>query len=146
MGKQLGKIGLRKCYVCKEILPLNFDYFYRDSRKWYMWYDHRCRGCNIKRNRDNKFWQKRKIDNWYEWYVYIIKCEKYYKIWSTKNKVMKKRMETLQTWNPYTIYLVRQLYTTDRFKTESELHHKFKHNHIRGERFKLSKEDIESIV
>jgi len=46
MSKPLNKQGLRKCYVCKKILPLTPEYFYRNKANQESGFDKRCKECS----------------------------------------------------------------------------------------------------
>jgi len=48
VGKHLAKIGLRRCYTCKRILPLIEEYFYRSKNKRFGFRDE-CNECSKKR-------------------------------------------------------------------------------------------------
>jgi hypothetical protein len=59
--KQLCRIGLRKCWGCKNILKLNTDNFYRQKAKWGTYgYSKLCKKCSheklkkYKRNREKE--------------------------------------------------------------------------------------------
>jgi len=55
MGKQLYKQGLRKCDICKQILPLTSEYFYRNRRKSNKGFSSECKECNKKRKKTKKY-------------------------------------------------------------------------------------------
>jgi hypothetical protein len=48
--RQLGKKGLRRCFVCKKILKLSFDNFYHSSSRGKMGFNGRCKKCDMLRN------------------------------------------------------------------------------------------------
>jgi hypothetical protein len=62
-----------------------------------------------------------------------------------KSKDINQRLETIQSYCPYELQkiIVKETELCD--YVEKILHHEFKHKHLRGEWFKLSKEDIDSI-
>ena len=79
--------------------------------------------------------------------IYVIKCEKYYKIGKTTN--IKNRLITFKISNPFTLELIifkviGQSFKTDLF--EKKLHRKYeKYNHY-GEWFKLPKLKVVSLI
>ena len=77
-------------------------------------------------------------------YVYIIKVssEGIYKVGVSKN--VKRRVKQLQTGNPEPIEIVKTFLSNYPYKIESVLHRRFKINHVHGECYYLSKQDIEN--
>ena len=77
-------------------------------------------------------------------YIYIVKCDEYYKIGYSFNVV--NRLNSLQGGNPYPLelILVRKLPEAKYF--ESVLHNVFKKFRIRGEWFKISPQNIEILI
>lgn len=137
----------RKCCNCWKLLELNMNNFYRDKSNKY-WYWYRCKKCESKRTKKrkiNRYTHRLNTNEIFVWFIYLVECNWYYKIWSTKNKSFKKRIETLQTWNPYKLKLYKMFKVTDRFYFENQLHIKFKDKNIRWERFILDEKDIEYI-
>lgn len=137
MNKQLIKKWLRKCFVCKDIKPLDKEHFYKNSSRK-CGFDTRCKICSNERKR--RYTRKYNVD--YKWYVYIIKCEDNYKIGVTKHDDIKKRIDDMQCGNPYKLELYKMYYIDDMFKSENILHKHFKHKLIRWERYKLDFTDI----
>lgn len=84
-----------------------------------------------------------KIEENHKGYVYLIKSNNYFKIGKTKN--IKQRISSLQTSSATHIELIHTIKTSNYHKIEKELHKKFENQHIKGEWFNLSEEDIEYI-
>lgn len=76
-------------------------------------------------------------------YVYVIKCEKYYKIGRTTN--LKSRFSYIGVQIPFDIEIVHSIKCKDMLKTEELFHQLFKDKRIQGEWFNLTKEDINFI-
>jgi len=76
-------------------------------------------------------------------FVYVIKCNDFYKIGRTNN--VQKRLSGMQTGNPYELELILSIKTNSPFTLETSLHTKFKDKLIRGEWFKLSDKDLKII-
>jgi hypothetical protein len=74
-------------------------------------------------------------------YIYVIKCNEYYKIGSSRDGV-EKRLNGMQTGNPYELLIVAKYCVTDYLQAEALLHKYFKDKRVRGEWFKLDKEDL----
>ena len=77
--------------------------------------------------------------------VYIVKAGKYYKIGVTQH--IDKRLKQIQTYNYKKVTLVKfsEFSGSSAFKLEKWLHDEYSHLRVRGEWFKLSKDDIKSI-
>lgn len=75
--------------------------------------------------------------------IYLAKCQDFYKIGHTTSDPMQ-RLSTLQTGNPFRVELVGTIPGT--IGQERGLHHKFARKRERGEWFRLSQEDIDSIL
>ena len=148
MWKQLFREWLRKCYICKQILPLDNEHFYKSKWKNNNWYMSRCKNCdkirNIGRSRSRS--KVRKLSKYfYIWYVYIIRCKNIYKIWITKHKDISIRIADMQCWNPFPLTLYKMYKVDDMFISEWELHSIFIKQRIRWERYKLLKKDLDTI-
>lgn len=80
-------------------------------------------------------------------YIYIIREKEtdYYKIGFTQDSDATKRMLNLQTGNSTVLELIGTFYIYS-FKTEHELHKYFSEQHIHGEWYKLSHEDVQNIL
>jgi len=141
----------KKCSVCWVLLLLNWDNFPRDKTKTF-WFSSACRSCRKKQATDSLKKNRWKvkfnyIDEKSYWFVYILKCNEFYKIWHTQDTItLYERIRQIQTWNPYEIKKIHTIETKDRFKLEQKLHKKFKHKHIRWEWFELIDCDIEDIL
>jgi 5-methylcytosine-specific restriction endonuclease McrA len=57
MGKHLYKLGKRRCYICKRILPLNDKTFIK-SKNGRLGYSYRCKECEKERGKLRKFTYK----------------------------------------------------------------------------------------
>lgn len=77
-------------------------------------------------------------------FVYVIKCNEYYKIGCSREGV-EKRLKAMQTGNPYELELIMMIKTSNYPKTELFLHKRFDKYRIRGEWFKLSEELINEL-
>ena len=80
--------------------------------------------------------------------VYVIQCEKYYKIGITERSIVD-RMNDMQTYTPFKLNLVLALKDPNAKDTEKKIHMRFKHKRIRGEWFEFTLEDfsiLESFV
>jgi nicotinic acid phosphoribosyltransferase len=82
-------------------------------------------------------------------YVYLLESSNddgtIYKIGYTKNDV-KKRIEKLQTGNPYEIKEVYTYRTKYKQKLERCLHNRFSHCRLKGEWFSLELDDVVSFI
>ena len=73
--------------------------------------------------------------------VYVIRCEKYFKIGMTNGSIGS-RLETLQVGNPYELELVLAFKTLNARAMEEKLHARFSHKRIRREWFELNSMDF----
>lgn len=73
-------------------------------------------------------------------YIYILKSKNLYKIGRAKS--LKSRIKTYRTENPFGIRVILQKEVDDYIGIEDRLLRKFKNKQVRGEWFKLNKEDI----
>jgi hypothetical protein len=73
--------------------------------------------------------------------LYVIRCESYYKIGTTKN--IEERVRTIKAGNPFQLEVV--YYGIDKGETEEYWHQYFKDKHHSGEWYCLNKEDVEII-
>ncbi len=80
--------------------------------------------------------EDKKIDK--NGYIYLIKCEKYYKIGRTNN--VKKRIKTFSVEMPFDIKLINSWKVSDMFGCEKQVHEKFEDFRINGEWFDLTDE------
>lgn len=82
-------------------------------------------------------------------YVYLLESSNedgtIYKIGYTKNDV-KKRIEKLQTGNPYEIKEVCSFKTKYNQKLERAIHNRYSHCRLKGEWFNLNLKDVTSFV
>ena len=76
-------------------------------------------------------------------YIYLLKSKNFYKI--GKTKYLKDRMKAYKTENPFEIEIIIQKEVEDYVKIEKELLKKFEDKQIKGEWFKLNKDDVEEI-
>lgn len=76
-------------------------------------------------------------------YVYLLKVssEGIYKIGVSRN--VERRVKQLQTGNPEPIEIVKTFLSQYPYKIENVLHRRYRLNHVQGECFYLSKDDIE---
>lgn len=74
-------------------------------------------------------------------YVYVVKCQEYYKIGRTGLDV-NNRIKQLQVSNPHELQLVLHGGTDNPSDLELSLHEYFKDKHHRGEWYKLGDEDL----
>lgn len=88
---------------------------------------------NINHGRDNKE----------KGFVYILKSRNLYKI--GRAQYIKSRIKTYRTENPFGIRVIFQKEVDDYIKVEASLLDTFKDKKVRGEWFKLDKEDIKWI-
>jgi len=93
------------------------------------------------RNKYGLYTEPREINNF--GLVYLLKCNKYYKIGITSN--INDRLSTIRMSNPYKVELIYCEYFDDYIKVEKELHTKYLKKRIRGEWFELTKDDVEAI-
>lgn len=77
-------------------------------------------------------------------YVYILRVSSdgIYKIGVSKN--VEKRVKQLQTGNPEPIEIVKTFLSEYPYKVESVMHRRFNRNHVQGECYYLSEQDIET--
>jgi hypothetical protein len=78
-------------------------------------------------------------------YVYLLTDGELYKIGVTRGSI-KKRIDKLQTGNPYQIAVIHTYETEYPFKIESMLHNQHQAKKVNNEWFNLSKDDIESFI
>jgi hypothetical protein len=77
-------------------------------------------------------------------YLYLIKCNEFYKIGSTNN--VSARVDQLQTGNPYPL-IVDSYYKFDYADSvERCLHSKFKNKRVSGEWFNLENDDLQMLA
>ena len=76
-------------------------------------------------------------------YIYIIKSKNLYKIGRAIN--IRNRVKTYRTENPFGIKVILQQKVNDYIGIETKLLKKFKSKQVKGEWFKLNKQDIEQI-
>lgn len=76
--------------------------------------------------------------------IYILYSCGYYKIGITSN--IQKRINTLQTGNPFLIQLVFFKIVNGANTLENELHKKYKNKNVLGEWFWLNNEDVQDIM
>lgn len=103
---------------------------------------------NIRKEWFNYFNERKKIDNLPKekeikdnsGFIYLIKSKNIYKI--GRSKLIKDRLKTYRTENPFGIKIILVKKVKDYIEKEKELLVKFKKNQIRGEWFKLNKKEI----
>ncbi len=76
-------------------------------------------------------------------FIYIFKCNKFYKIGKSKNPT--KRLRSIQASIPYKLEIILKTKVNDCDKTEKIIHKLFKNKIITGEWFKLTQSDITKI-
>lgn len=76
--------------------------------------------------------------------VYLIQCNDLYKIGFSNQP--KKRLEMLQIGSPYELRLIWEDKVYNYMQIEEGLHKKFENKRVRGEWFKLDKEDVDYIL
>lgn len=77
-------------------------------------------------------------------YVYIIKCNEFYKIGSSRDGV-DGRLKAMQTGNPYKLRLILKIKIDNYPKAELMLHEHFKDKRRLGEWFELNDKDLKSL-
>lgn len=75
--------------------------------------------------------------------IYIAKCQEFYKIGHTTGDA-EHRLSALQTGNPFRVELIGTIPGT--VSQERNLHGRFAHKRERGEWFRLTQEDVDSIL
>lgn len=81
-----------------------------------------------------------KINQMSSKYIYVIKCNQYYKIGLAKN--LSSRLSAIQSGSPYSIQCIVKFKCSEPKYCESMLHEIFNGQKIRGEWFLLDKQDI----
>ena len=76
--------------------------------------------------------------------VYVIKCDKFYKIGVADN--VKVRLAALQHCNPIELRVVAARRVAKAFSVESKLHIKYKPFHVRGEWFELTEHALHELI
>ena len=70
--------------------------------------------------------------------VYCVECEGFYKIGVTSYGI-RKRLQSIQTGNPFEVKIVWVKRTNNVGKYERMLHQQLKNNHVRGEWYAIPK-------
>ena len=96
--------------------------------------------ANIK---DYKYIRPTKAPKSSKGFVYLIKCNEWYKIGKAKN--VNSRLSGLQTGSPYLLELLHAIHCKDYTRAESYLHNVFADRRGLGEWFELTESDIEKI-
>ncbi len=82
-------------------------------------------------------------------FVYLLECiiddDSIYKIGFTKDKIQK-RINKLQTGNGYELIELYKFETQYNQKVERRLHKYFSNKRLKGEWFKLNKEDVDNFI
>lgn len=76
----------------------------------------------------------------YAGYIYLVKSAGLCKVGRAKR--LKSRLKTYKTENPFGVEVLSQVFVEDSIKVEKYFLDKFKDKQVRGEWFKLDKEDI----
>lgn len=76
--------------------------------------------------------------------VYVIKCDKFYKIGVADN--VKTRMADLQTSNPFELRVIATRCVEKAFAVESKLHNDYKPFRVRGEWFELTEHALHDLM
>lgn len=76
-------------------------------------------------------------------YLYVIRCEQYYKIGYTFD--LKTRLDNLQTANPFALYVVLAVRHPEARVIERMLHQFFYDKKVVGEWFLLDEKDLKKI-
>lgn len=99
----------------------------------------------FEKERDGDFIQpERLIRELGESYIYAIKCNEFVKIGIGVDP--NKRMLLMQTGNPYKLKLLKAWESNEPLVDEECLHAQFESYRVRGEWFKLPKEELEKLL
>lgn len=75
--------------------------------------------------------------------VYLLECEGFYKIGITDD--VRKRLSQIQTSTPFNVKLIHSIPLANAWLLEKHLHERFAKKRVRGEWFKLSSDDVNTV-
>lgn len=144
------KEGFRSRYFgsifSQEIENLFIKWLYYGKKKdllpfynWFKRFMERERKERIKQQKLEEL-EEKGIEKERPGYIYILKSKNLYKIGRASN--LKERMKTYKTENPFGIRVILQKKVDDYVEVEAKLLKEFKEKQVRGEWFKLDKEDL----
>lgn len=118
------------CHISKPLSEFNRDSHSSDGRRA------RCKKCRNKSRRES---EKRKYSyKVARGIVYCVESEGFYKIGVTSYGI-RKRLQSIQTGNPFEVTLIWAARTNDTGKYERMIHNQIKDNHVRGEWYAIPK-------
>jgi len=114
----------------------------KDLMPFYEWFEEYMERKKNERELEiiQKKEQKPEVRKKYQGYIYVLKSRNLYKIGRTND--FQSRMKVYQTENPFGVKIIFQKFVNDYIKAEQILLKKFKDKKVRGEWFKLDKDDI----
>lgn len=117
-----------ECHIQKPLKDFHKANGTRDGRR------KRCALCRNKQKR--KKWKETYDYKVQRGIVYCVESEGFYKIGVTRYG-MRKRLQSIQTGNPFEVKLVWVARTNDMGKYERMIHNQIKDNHVRGEWYSI---------
>ena len=112
------------CHISKPLSEFNRDNHASDGHR------SRCSKCRNKSRRETE--KKKYTYKVFRGMVYCVECEGFYKIGVTSYGI-RKRLQSIQTGNPFEVKIVWVKRTNNVGKYERMLHQQLKDNHVRGE-------------
>lgn len=76
-------------------------------------------------------------------FIYVFRCEKYYKIGKTTRDDVQHRLKECQTGSPFEIVIHHVIYVDDATLAEGYLHRRLAKQRVRGEWFRLTEKQLE---
>jgi len=76
--------------------------------------------------------------------IYIIKCQKYYKIGKSYDAYQ--RMKNIELSSPFKLEMVYHAEVNDAHKLEKKIHRKFRNKRVKGEWFELNKDEVKAVI
>ena len=126
--------------TCIKWILTGENKYYEIIKEWFLW--HLKENIIKKQKEQARYKEEEKIENKQEQsgFIYVIKSKNLYKIGRALDSVS--RIKTYKTENPFGIKVILQKFTDDYIEKEKEFLKKFQAKQVRGEWFKLGKEDI----
>jgi len=131
MGKEISRVATRFSEYLEELGQEKIDKINKKIEK-----DYRKEMTNLNNNVEKR--EKKQSG-----FIYLLKSKNLYKI--GRAKCPKDRLKTYKTENPFGIKVILQRRVDDYIKMEEKLLDMFRDKRVKGEWFKLNKQDIQWI-